>query len=51
MGPDDDLFGGEDESLDDFVPAVFARSLDEGEVYCELLNEHDIPTIISDEAV
>jgi len=29
-----------------FVPAVFARSAEEAEQYSELLNDHDIPTIV-----
>ena len=50
MGTDDERIGSDrdDQGRKDFVPAVFAKSLEEGEVYCELLNEHDIPTILSD---
>jgi len=28
---------------DDYVPAFFARNIDEAEEYCELLSDHDIP--------
>ena len=38
LGPD--AFEGAD---DDFVPALFARDLDEAEVFCDLLADHDIP--------
>ena len=37
--------GGEDE-LADFVPAVFARSMEEAEAYRRLLDDHDIPAIL-----
>jgi hypothetical protein len=34
---------------DDFVPAVFARSMEEAEDYRQLLDDHDIPAIIGAE--
>lgn len=37
-----------DES-NEYVPAVFARSVDEAEYFRELLNDHDIPAIIGTE--
>lgn len=33
----------------DFVPAVFARSIEEAEDYRQLLDDHDIPAIVADE--
>lgn len=33
------------EASEEFVPVVFARSADQAEVYCELLNDHDIPAV------
>ena len=37
---------------DKLVPAVFARSVEEAEVYRELLDDHDIPAIVaSDDGV
>ncbi len=45
MSPEDS-----DAERAEFVPAVFARSLDEAEMYRELLDDHDIPAVIgSDE--
>ncbi|MFA6134656.1 MAG: hypothetical protein WC869_11640 [Phycisphaerae bacterium] len=32
----------------DFVPAVFARSAEDAEIYRELLDDHDIPAIVGD---
>jgi len=34
----------EDDS--DFLPVVFARSIDQAELYRELLNDHDIPALV-----
>ncbi len=34
------------EEYSDFVPAVFARNVDEAEEYRELLNDHDIPAMV-----
>jgi hypothetical protein len=41
--------GSFDGELEDFVPAVFARTADEAEEYRELLNDHDIPAIIHED--
>ena len=49
MAPDDELFDLEEDEQDQFVPAVFASCMEEAEVYCELLNSRDIPTLIGDE--
>ncbi len=38
-----------DGELGDFVPAVFARSIEEAEDYRQLLDDHDIPAIVGDE--
>lgn len=38
-----------DGELGDFVPAVFARSIEEAEEYRQLLDDHDIPAIVGDE--
>ncbi|MCJ7543551.1 MAG: hypothetical protein MUP47_03130 [Phycisphaerae bacterium] len=35
-----------DGELGDFVPAVFARSIEEAEEYRQLLDDHDIPAIV-----
>jgi len=37
--PIDDELPGDD----DYVPALFARNMEEAEEYCELLSDHDIP--------
>ena len=51
MAQEDEVFDSTEEAdYDDFVAAVFARSREEAEVYCELLNDHDIPTRLGDEA-
>lgn len=42
-------FRDADGEMGDFVPAVFARSLEEAEDYRQLLDDHDIPAIIGDE--
>jgi hypothetical protein len=41
---DDDLPIGDEE--EEFVPAVYARSEDDAEKYCALLEDHDIPVMI-----
>jgi len=48
MTLDDESFEADSFETEDggFVPAVFARSLDEAEAYGELLNDHDIPARI-----
>jgi hypothetical protein len=50
MGREDKpSFRDSDGELGDFVPAVFARSLEEAEEYRQLLDDHDIPAIVADE--
>jgi len=39
----------DDDDHGKLVPAVFARSVDEAEVYRELLEDHDIPAIVADD--
>lgn len=46
---EDDAFKVPDEVEGSFVPAVFARSQEEAEVYCELLNDHEIPAVVGDD--
>ena len=46
MPRDEEEFEGQEEEYSDFVPAVFARSLNEAQKYQELLNDHDIPAIV-----
>ena len=46
MSAKEDKFDPSEEEFADFVPAVFARSVEEAEVYRELLNDHDIPAIV-----
>lgn len=45
MSVDDETGEGESFEVEsgDFVPAFFARDLEEAEEYCELLSDHDIP--------
>jgi len=45
MSVDDETYGSDSFEADetDFVPAFFARDLDEAEEYCDLLSDHDIP--------
>ena len=33
----------------DFVPAVYARTIEAAEEYRELLNDHDIPAVVGEE--
>jgi len=47
--PKEGEFSASEEEYSDFVPAVYAKSLEEARLYRELLNDHDIPAIISDE--
>ena len=47
MSAEDDEFKPPDAS-EEFVPAVFARSPEQAEMYCELLNDHDIPALVGD---
>ena len=46
MARDNEPSAFDEETYGSFVPAVFARSMAEAEVYCELLNDRDIPTVI-----
>ena len=50
MALEEEPFEGVEGGHEEFVPAVFARSAEEAEAYCELLNDHEIPAIIGDEA-
>ena len=45
MPLDNEMFGVESFEAGDeaFVPAVFARSGDEADQYCQLLSDHDVP--------
>jgi hypothetical protein len=47
MSAEDEEFTPPDAS-EEFVPAVFARSSEQAEMYCELLNDHDIPAVVGD---
>jgi hypothetical protein len=38
------------EDYEDLVPALIARSINEAEQYCQLLNDHDIPAIAGESA-
>ena len=50
MAPnEDEMIPAEDPNAD-FVPALIARSHEEAEGYCDLLNDHDIPAVIGDKA-
>jgi hypothetical protein len=46
MPQDGESFDLADGGRTGFVPAVFARSLEEAEKYRELLDDHDIPAIV-----
>ncbi len=39
----------EEREYADFVPVMVARSADDAEKYCELLNDHDIPAALAEE--
>ena len=43
---EDEFEPADAEEYSDFVPAVFARNMEEAEEYRELLNEHDIPAMV-----
>ena len=45
MTPPKDDFAGSEEQME-YVPAVFARSMDEAETYRQLLEDHDIPATV-----
>jgi hypothetical protein len=46
---DDDLDAFGNDEYGEFVPAVFARSRDSADKYREVLEDHDIPVVLSDE--
>jgi len=46
VGQEDKYFEEPEGEHADFVPAVFARSMEEAEKYRQLLDDHDIPAII-----
>jgi hypothetical protein len=48
MAMDDD-FDAEGQPYDEFVPAAFARSAEDAEKFRELLEDHDIPVVLSNE--
>ena len=35
--------------MDDYVPAIFARTPEEAEEYCQVLEDHDIPAVVDEE--
>ena len=39
---------GRDEA-DQYVPVLYAHSVEEAERYCQLLEDHDIPAIVDDD--
>lgn len=39
---------GQDEA-DQYVPVLYAHSVEEAERYCQLLEDHDIPAIVDDD--
>ena len=49
MAMEDEAFDVPDDAENTYVPAVFARSPEEAEVYCELLSDHEIPAVLGDE--
>jgi len=48
---DDEQMASSHREYEGFVPAVFARSSEDAEKYRVLLDDHDIPAFIGDEAV
>jgi hypothetical protein len=46
MAADEELFDPSDE--DQYVPAFVARSREEAQRYCDLLDDHDIPACVGD---
>jgi hypothetical protein len=49
MPPKEEPYESSGEEYSDFVPAVFARNMQDAERYCELLEDHDIPAILGTE--
>ncbi len=41
----------EEREYADFVPVMVARSAEDAEKYCELLNDHDIPAAVAEEKI
>ncbi len=39
----DEITDREDDDLGDYVPVAYARSADEADWYCQVLEDHDIP--------
>ncbi len=49
MPVDDDFDAMDEKEFGEFVPAVFARSEEDAEKYQKILEDHDIPVVLSDE--
>ncbi|MFP4053153.1 MAG: hypothetical protein ACLFV7_04740 [Phycisphaerae bacterium] len=49
MPVDDDFDAMDEKEYGEFVPAVFARNEEDAEKYREILEDHDIPVVLSDE--
>ncbi len=51
MSPDKEEFDPVEEEHAGFVPAVIACSAEEAELYCELLNDHEIPALVGNDTL
>ena len=49
MPQDDESVDASENSYDDYVPAMFARSEEEAEACREFLTDHDIPAVVGDD--
>jgi len=50
MSSDDEELNLSGEEKSDFVPVIYARSVDDAETYRSLLEDHDIPAVVGEEA-
>lgn len=46
---DEDVRGRGQDEADQYVPVLYAHSVEEAERYCQLLEDHDIPAIVDDD--
>ena len=46
---DEEVGGRSQDEADQYVPVLYAHSVEEAERYCQLLEDHDIPAIVDDD--
>ena len=46
---DEEVEGRGQDEADQYVPVLYAHSVEEAERYCQLLEDHDIPAIVDDD--